>query len=82
MSKDSPDPSKLAQYAALSQVGLEMVAPIGLGLLIDYWLAWGPWGVIGGAVLGLVGGMAHLVTILKAKSSRESAKRRRERDQK
>ena len=78
MSEDSPDPSKLAQYAALSQVGLEMVAPIGLGLLLDYWLAWGPWGVIGGAILGLVGGMAHLVAILKTKSSRESAKRRRD----
>ncbi len=78
MSEDSPEPSKLAQYAALSQVGLEMVAPIGLGLLLDYWVAWGPWGVIGGAILGLVGGMAHLVSILKTRSARESTISRRD----
>jgi F0F1-type ATP synthase assembly protein I len=78
MSEDSPEPGKLAQYAALSQVGMEMVAPIGLGLLLDHWLAWGPWGVIAGAVIGLVGGMAHLVSILRVKSSKDSTRRRRD----
>ncbi|HEV8060762.1 MAG TPA: AtpZ/AtpI family protein [Gemmataceae bacterium] len=78
MSEDSPEPSKLAEYAALSQVGLEMVAPIGLGVLLDYWIGWGPWGVIGGAILGLVGGMAHLVSILNTRSARETTKRRRD----
>jgi F0F1-type ATP synthase assembly protein I len=78
MSEDSPERSRLAQYAALSQVGLEMVAPIGLGLLLDYWLAWGPWGAILGAILGLVGGMAHLVSILNARSTREPTKSRRD----
>jgi F0F1-type ATP synthase assembly protein I len=78
MSEDSPGPSKLAQYAALSQVGLEMAAPIGLGVLIDLWLGWGPWAAIAGAILGLVGGMAHLVSMLNARAAQESSKNRRD----
>lgn len=78
MSEDSPGPNKFARYAELSQVGLEMVAPIGLGLLLDYWRDWGPWGAIIGAILGLVGGMGHLVAILNARSTQDSSKRRRE----
>ena len=46
---------------ALAQVGLEMVVPIVLGLLLDNWLGCGPWGVVAGAVLGLVGGFVHLL---------------------
>jgi F0F1-type ATP synthase assembly protein I len=79
MSDDSPGPSKFARYTELSQVGLEMVAPIGLGLLLDYWLGWGPWGAIVGAILGLVGGMGHLVSILNARTSKDPSKRQRER---
>jgi len=42
---------------------MEMVAPLVLGLLLDHYLGWTPWGVIGGAMLGLFGGVAHLVVI-------------------
>jgi F0F1-type ATP synthase assembly protein I len=59
------DRKLLARSLALSQVGLEMVAPILLGLGLDYWLDWGPWGVITGAVVGLVGGLAHLVHLAR-----------------
>jgi F0F1-type ATP synthase assembly protein I len=55
------DRKQLARYIALSQVGLEMAAPALLGLGLDHWFGWGPWGVITGAVIGLVGGLAHLV---------------------
>jgi F0F1-type ATP synthase assembly protein I len=78
MPDDSPERSRLAQYAALSQVGLEMVAPIGIGALIDHWRDWGPWCSIAGAILGLVGGMAHLMQILKQRSSKETSARQRE----
>jgi F0F1-type ATP synthase assembly protein I len=78
MPDDSPERSRLAQYAALSQVGLEMVAPIGIGALIDLWRDWGPWCSTAGAILGLVGGVAHLIQILNARTSGESAKQRRE----
>ncbi|MEI7683851.1 MAG: AtpZ/AtpI family protein [Planctomycetota bacterium] len=56
--------SRLALAAELSQVGLEMAAPIGLGALIDYWGGWTfPVAAIVGAVIGLVGGIFHLVVL-------------------
>ncbi len=51
-------------YFALSQVGLEMVVPIGVGIALDRYLGWAPWGTVAGAVLGLVVGLVHLVVIL------------------
>jgi F0F1-type ATP synthase assembly protein I len=50
---------------ALSQIGMEMVIPIALGLVIDYYLGWLPWATVVGAVLGLIGGLAHLVQLTK-----------------
>jgi len=51
----------MRRYAVLGQVGLEMVAPIVLGLVLDNQLDWAPWGVVVGAVLGLALGLFHLV---------------------
>jgi len=69
----NPDPKELGFYFSLAQVGLEMVVPIGLGLALDYYLGWGPWAAVTGAVLGLVGGLAHLVTLLNRREESESA---------
>jgi len=67
------DSSNLGRYMALSQVGLEMVAPIVVGLLLDRWLEWGPWGLIGGAVLGLIAGLFRLVNLAaKQKESKDN----------
>lgn len=63
MFPDSQDRKELGRYVALGQVGLEMVVPVILGLGLDHWLGWAPWGVVGGAVLGLCGGLAHLVVM-------------------
>lgn len=60
-----PDPKVAARYAALGQVGLEMVAPIGLGLWLDHAFGLMPWCTIAGALIGLLGGMAHLLVILQ-----------------
>ena len=38
-------------------------------LALDYWLGWMPWATVCGALLGLVGGMAHLVTILNRQTN-------------
>jgi hypothetical protein len=64
MTPKPPDSRQLGRYFALAQVGLEMAAPIGLGWLIDGWLGWFPWATVSGAVLGLVGGMYHLIVML------------------
>jgi len=64
MADNAPNPRELGRYFALAQVGLEMVAPIVLGLFLDRQFGWGPWGVVAGAVLGLVGGFSHLVHML------------------
>ena len=67
-----PDSKQLAQYMELSQIGLEMVAPIGLGALLDYWMDWGPWSMIVGAILGLVVGMMHLISFVSRKPDGDS----------
>ena len=46
-----------------------MVAPIGLGLLLDHYLNWMPWATIIGAVIGLVGGVFHLVKLTQPKKN-------------
>jgi len=69
-----PEPSdrnELSRYMALGQVGLEMAAPIGLGLVLDHYLNWSPWGAVGGAVLGLVGGFVHLLRLLNQDEPRQ-----------
>jgi F0F1-type ATP synthase assembly protein I len=63
------DPRDVRRYMSLSQVGLEMVAPIGLGLALDLWLGWLPWGVIVGAVLGFSVGLIHLYVVVSKDDS-------------
>jgi F0F1-type ATP synthase assembly protein I len=63
MHDQPPNPKELGFYVELAQVGLEMVAPVGIGLVLDFYLHWGPWGAVVGAILGLVAGLAHLVAI-------------------
>jgi F0F1-type ATP synthase assembly protein I len=62
---------ELGYYFALAQIGLEMVAPIGIGLLLDYWFGWLPWATAACAVLGFVGGMAHLVLMVHQHDAEE-----------
>ena len=57
----SGDQKELGRYLAIGQVGLEMAAPVALGVLIDSYFRCSPWAAVVGAVIGLVGGLAHLV---------------------
>jgi len=57
------NPRELARYVAISQIGLLMAAPPGIGALLDHWLGWSPWGVVVGAVLGLFTGLFQLVRL-------------------
>jgi F0F1-type ATP synthase assembly protein I len=62
-------PREFGHYIALAQVGLEMVAPVGVGIALDHYLGWAPWGVIGGAVFGLIGGIAHLIALTNRRNN-------------
>jgi F0F1-type ATP synthase assembly protein I len=66
------DPRDLQRYFAYSQVGMEMVAPIVVGLLLDFWLHWLPWGVLTGSVLGLAGGLVHLIYLVNKENAESS----------
>jgi F0F1-type ATP synthase assembly protein I len=50
---------------AFAQVGMEMVAPAAIGLFIDYRWNLLPWGTAIGAVVGFIGGFAHIFALLK-----------------
>ncbi len=59
---------------AYGQIGLEMAAPIGLGFFLDLRLGTVPWLTVAGAVVGLVGGLAHLIALLNREEQQESGK--------
>jgi hypothetical protein len=76
---NQPSPRVVGLYWALAQTGLEMVMPIVAGLLLDRSLGWQPWGVAAGAVLGLAGGLWHLVYLLNKleQADRQSSDKRK-----
>jgi F0F1-type ATP synthase assembly protein I len=65
----SGDQKDLGRYLALSQVGMEMAAPVALGWLVDDYFKTGPWGVIAGAAIGFIGGLTHLVRMTSPKKT-------------
>jgi len=73
----SPDQKNLGYYIALAQVGMEMVVPIGIGAVLDYYFKWTPWGAVTGAVFGLIGGISHLVALANKENASDSSKRDR-----
>lgn len=66
-----------ASWMRLSSIGFELVAAVAGFTLLGYWVDrhWGtePWGVLIGALLGLVGGMYNLIRSSLI-SSREAGK--------
>ncbi len=60
----SPE-TRLPSWVRLSGVGLELAGAVAGFTLIGYWIdsryATGPWGVVIGVTLGLVGGLYNLV---------------------
>jgi F0F1-type ATP synthase assembly protein I len=74
MFPDMPDRKEMGRYVALSQVGLEMIAPILVGLVVDHYLGWTkPWALVAGAVCGLCGGLIHLVHLLNKMDAKDSS---------
>jgi F0F1-type ATP synthase assembly protein I len=71
-----PDSRELGYYFALGAIGTEMVAPIGLGLLLDYFFNSLPWATVVCAVLGFTGGMVHLVLLVQKHDAEEERRRK------
>ena len=80
MSNDQPTPRDMGRYLAFAQVGFEMVAPIVLGLFLDNSFGWRPWGVSAGAILGLIGGLTHLVMLANRFEKEASSKSNRDKE--
>jgi F0F1-type ATP synthase assembly protein I len=78
MFPEMPDRKDMGRYVALSQIGMEMAAPIGIGVLLDHYFDWTPWATIAGAVLGLCGGFVHLVHMLNRMDAGDSSPSDRE----
>jgi F0F1-type ATP synthase assembly protein I len=71
-----PDRGEVSFYFALAQVGMEMVAPIGIGVGLDHYLGWRPWGTIGGAVFGFVGGLTHLIVMVNQHDATQNKRKK------
>jgi F0F1-type ATP synthase assembly protein I len=65
MGNDPSGRREMGRLFALSQVGIEMVVPIALGVWLDKRWGTSPWLVAVGAVVGLVGGLTHLIYLLR-----------------
>jgi hypothetical protein len=68
---EKPDsPADVGFYFALAQTGLEMVAPVAIGMFLDSRFGWTPWAASAGAVIGLAGGLTHMLIMLKRAEDR------------
>jgi F0F1-type ATP synthase assembly protein I len=76
MPEEKLDPRETGLYFALGQAGFEMVAPIGIGLWLDYQFDWGPWATVIAAILGFVGGTVHLI-LMAQQIERERSKKKK-----
>jgi F0F1-type ATP synthase assembly protein I len=73
--QNPPDQQQLGYYMTLAQVGLEMVAPVVVGLVADHFAGTMPWITLGGIVLGFVGGLTHLVVLGQKQDKRKDQPR-------
>jgi len=62
----------MAKVAQISQIGLEMAVPVGVGIGVDFWLNTLPWFTIVGAILGPTLGFIHLLTLIRPSTDKKS----------
>jgi len=64
-SRDSRSPISIGidWGARVTSIGLEFALPAVLGHLLDKWLGSAPWLTLGGAILGMVVGMTHILRL-------------------
>ena len=69
------DRRETGMYFALAQCGMEMVAPMILGVFLDTRLGTMPWLTIISVIVGFVGGLTHMV-IMSNKIAEYEAKKK------
>ena len=76
MPQGQPDQRETGYYMALSQIGLEMVGPMGFGIALDYYLHWtpAPWATVIGFAVGFLGGFVHLVLLVNQQDQVDRSK--------
>jgi F0F1-type ATP synthase assembly protein I len=74
---DPSNPKTFSRYMAMSQAGLEMVVPIGVGIVVDHFANTRPWGAVVGAVLGFGIGLTHLIYLSQQRDDDKPSKPRR-----
>jgi F0F1-type ATP synthase assembly protein I len=62
----------MAKVAQISQIGMEMAVPVGLGIGVDFWLKTMPWFTIIGAILGPTLGFVHLLSLIRPPNQDQS----------
>lgn len=64
-SRDSRSPISIGMDwgARVTSIGLEFALPAVFGHFLDKWLGSAPWLTIGGAILGMVVGMTHILRL-------------------
>ncbi len=72
MPEDPRNSKELGFQFSLAQIGLEMVTPMGVGIALDYFLNWRPWGTIGGLGVGVICSMTHLILLVNRHESETS----------
>lgn len=71
----TPGGRDASDYRGLALAGTavtEMVAPILVGVWADGHFGWSPWGLAVGAVVGFVGGLAHLIILTRRADGKKS----------
>ena len=58
------------------QIAFGMVLFVGIGYAVDQWLVSTPWGMILGAVLGMVAIFVFIIRVAREADSNEKAKRK------
>jgi F0F1-type ATP synthase assembly protein I len=74
VAKPSGDSIDKRWYAVLATLGVEMVAPIGLGIYLDSQFGTTPWLSIIGVGFGFIGSMMHLTLALRAANREDENK--------
>jgi F0F1-type ATP synthase assembly protein I len=75
MRLDPENPKDIGYFLGLSQAGIEMVVPVGIGVALDSYFNWAPWGAAVGAVLGLTIGLTHLVLMANRRDREDKSSR-------